>query len=56
MTNLEELKERLKTAQNRCSIARLLIEHKRLELLPTELEDLYYGVLWMLEDYSTEKE
>ncbi len=38
-----DLEERLKTARNRCSIALLLIEHGRDELLPTVLEELFYG-------------
>ncbi len=55
MTNLEELHERLKTAQNRCAIAQLLIELNKTELLHTALEDLYSGILWMLEDYSIDE-
>ncbi len=55
MTNLEELHERLKTTQNRCAIAQLLIELNKLELLNTELEDIGFGVQWLLEDYSIDE-
>jgi len=55
MTDLEELYERLKTTQNRCVIAQLLIELKKPELLNTELEDIGFGVQWMLEDFSVDE-
>jgi len=45
-----DLEERLKTTRNRCDIALLLIEHNP-ELLPTILEDMFYGVQEILRLY-----
>lgn len=46
-----DLAERIIGAAKRCEIALLLIEKERQDLVPTVLEDLYYGVHLILEKY-----
>ncbi len=51
-----DLTERLKTTKNRCEIAFILIEHNCERLLPTILEDLYYGVQCILDIYCIKQD
>ncbi len=46
-----DLEERLKTTRNRTEIALLLIAQGREELLPTMLEDIYFGTQLILDKY-----
>ena len=46
-----DLEERLKTTRNRAEIALLLIAQSREELLPTILEDIYFGTQLILDKY-----
>jgi len=46
-----DLEERLKTTRNRAEIALLLIAQGREELLPTMLEDIYFGTQLILDKY-----
>ncbi len=46
-----DLEERLKTTRNRAEIALLLIAQSREELLPTMLEDIYFGAQLILDKY-----
>ena len=54
MMDLTDLNERLTVARKRCEIAQMLILTNRRELIPTELEDLFYGVQGIVEDFSIE--
>lgn len=56
MMDLTDLNERLTVARKRCEIAQMLILTNRRELIPTELEDLFYGVQGIVEDFSVEGE
>ncbi|GAI04365.1 unnamed protein product, partial [marine sediment metagenome] len=50
-----DLQEWLKTTRARCEIALLLIDAKRNDLLPTILEDLFYGTQIILDCYCIEE-
>ena len=49
------LEDLLYSAGNRIRIANILLVRKETELLPTVLEDLFYGVQMMLDGYCVEK-
>ncbi len=55
MRETDDLTERLKTTKNRCEIAFILIEHNCNSLLPTILEDLYYGCQCILDIYCVKE-
>ena len=50
-----DLEERLKTSQKRCEIALLLIKHNHPELLPTILEDLFFGAQTIIDLYCVKE-
>jgi len=50
-----DLEERLKTTKNRAEIGLLLIKNKREDLLPTILEDLFYGCHIILDKYCVKE-
>ena len=51
-----DLTERIKTARNRCDIALILIDKGKDNLLPTILEDLFYGSQIILDRYCVKEE
>ncbi len=55
MMDLVELNERLNIVKKRCEITQLLILTNKIDLIPTALEDLAYGVQWIIEDFSVEE-
>ena len=53
---MDKLTERIKSIKNRCEIIEVLYEQKRVELIPTTLEDMYDVVHMLIDDYCIEKE
>jgi len=49
------LEELLHSTECRVKIARILLKEKHKELLPTVLEDLFYGAQLILEHYCVKK-
>lgn len=56
MTDTEKywLTETLKTIENHCQIAQLLIKNNRIELLPTTLEVLYEEAQGVLDEHCVQ--
>ena len=51
-----DLEERIKSTRNRTEIALLLIEKNREDLLPTVLEDMFYGCQVILDIYAVKRD
>ena len=47
----DDLVERLTTTKKRCDIALLLVQYGKEELLPTILEDIFFGSQCILDYY-----
>ena len=50
-----DLEERIKTTKNRVDIALLLIEHDRLDLINTILEDMFFGIQTIMDYYCVKE-
>jgi hypothetical protein len=53
---IASLEQSLYCASQRVKIAQFLIEHQKDDLLPTVLEDLFYGVQMILDNHCIVRE